>query len=121
MHEKRARYNQEVRSHDAIDVQGNSSPNRGAGGKNYNGDGKCVWVKRVESKPVQNLDGSIAANALKVDERQGAEGTVQNTETNNVDGGQLQQTRSDAGDDLKLGETKMAHDGSCMHQRQESD
>jgi hypothetical protein len=85
MHEKRARYNQEVRSHDAITVQGNSLPRRSADGKNYTGDHKRVWVKRAQHKSVEGLDGSSAA-------RTSAEGVIQNTEAKDIDGVQLQKT-----------------------------
>jgi hypothetical protein len=114
MHEKRARFNHDVRSRDAIVVQGNSSSRRGAGGKNYDGDHcKPVWVKRAELKPVEN------SNALKVGEEQGAQGDVPNTETSDDDDAQLLETGSEASCVLKHRSPKISDTGN-IHQQPET-
>jgi hypothetical protein len=110
MHEKRARFNHEIRSRDAIVVQRNQSPRHSAGGKNYTGDQKRVWVKRAQHKSVEALGGSSAA-------RTSAEGIMQNTEAKDGDGVQLQKTGPESCI-AKTGKSEMS-DVLCAHQKRD--
>jgi hypothetical protein len=89
MHRKSARFNHKVRSLEAIIVQGNQSPRRGAYVKNYDRQCKRMWVpvKCAERKSIEGSGDLGAAPAI-------AEGVVQNTETGDGHGVRLQQTGS---------------------------
>ena len=67
MHEKRARLNEEARSHNAIEIRGSRSPIRNADGKNNKGGHKSVWVpvERAENKAAKNSDDSDVDHGLK--------------------------------------------------------
>ena len=86
MHEKRARFNQEARSHDAIVARGNRLPVHRADDQNYRGDRQRVWVpvKRAESKSVSSEDLD-AAHGPKLGKHQSAKGVVNGMETSRVD------------------------------------
>jgi hypothetical protein len=107
-------------SRDTTIIQGNRSLVRKEDVRNCKANRKLMWmpVKRVELKPVKNLDDLVAANALKFDEHQGAECAVRNTETSNIDGRHWQQTRSDAGQALKSGQSKIVPGGDGLKQQQ---
>jgi hypothetical protein len=120
MHEKKARFNHEFRSCDAVVIQRNQSPRPDTNGKNYEGGSKRIWtpVRRIKPKPVQNPDDLNAGNTLKVGEYQSAEDTIQNTKTSDVDGAQLPQlAESDAGHALKPEEAKIAEGGDGVNQQ----
>jgi hypothetical protein len=86
MHDKRARLNPEVRSHDAIIVQGRQSPRHRAYGKNYMGDHNRMWVKRAESKYAESSENLNDAHSLRLGEHQSAENIIANPKTNGVEG-----------------------------------
>jgi hypothetical protein len=120
LHEKRVRFNQKVMSRDTTIIRGNRSLVRKEDVRNCKANRKLMWmpVKRVELKPVKNLDDLIAANALKFDEHQGAECAIRNTETSNIDGTHWQQIGSDAGQALKSGQAKIVPGGDGVKQQQ---
>ena len=68
VHEKRARFNEEARSHNAIEIRGGRSPVCSADRNNYKGDYKCVWmpVKRADTKTGKNVDDLDTAHGLKI-------------------------------------------------------
>jgi hypothetical protein len=107
-------------SRDTTIIQGNRSLVRKEDVRNCKANRKLMWmpVKRVELKPVKNLDDLIAANALKFDEHQGAECAIRNTETSNIDGTHWQQIGSDAGQALKSGQAKIVPGGDGVKQQQ---
>jgi hypothetical protein len=92
-HEKRARFNPNVRSNDAIVIRGNdeeqvrvTGPRKRnyANGKNYIGDCKRIWVKRVELNLAESLDDIDGVHGLKPAGHRIAKDVVNNTEANVV-------------------------------------
>ena len=68
LHEKRARFNQEARSYDAITVQENRTQVQGADGKNYKGSRKLAWVPvKTASKVSCAVANHPAANSDELD------------------------------------------------------
>jgi hypothetical protein len=82
---------------------------------------KKSGVGEVGSRSVQGKVGDTeitSASSSTVTSKKFESAGGKNTEASDIDGAHLQQTGSDDGHTLKLGEVKVAHGGSDVHQRQ---
>jgi hypothetical protein len=81
LHEKRARFSQEARLHDAIVIQGSRLEVHYADGKSNKGSRKLMWVpvRRVKAP-----DGFNVAQDLKLGELQPAVGVLNNPEPSSI-------------------------------------
>jgi hypothetical protein len=81
LHEKRARFSQETRLHDAIVIQGSRSEVHYADGKSNKGSRKLMWVP---VRRVKALDGFNVAQDLKLGKLQPDVGVLNNPEPSSI-------------------------------------
>ena len=88
LHEKRARFNEEARSRDALFIRRNRSSVHNGDGIIHKGDRNLTWmlVQHTEVETVENSDDSVASHGLKLVEGQSTEGVKNSTEAKNTDG-----------------------------------